>query len=189
MRFLLKSAFTIFLLLLVVPFFAPFLLDRPVTREEQAMPSGRDIGGAISAARGTIDYMSGICNDRPDVCEDGAGLLGYLGSRARQGAEIVYLYLGQQFGDEQKPPQQSPKTDRPETTSESILVDEPTVAQEPPPPADMDPVRTGAIVETAPAPDIPGPVPGLVTPSAEVPVALHIPGYPDRGPVPTPRPR
>ena len=60
MRFLLKSAFMIFVLLLLVPFFAPLMLGGAATREQQALPSGQDIGGAVSAARGTFEYMSGI---------------------------------------------------------------------------------------------------------------------------------
>lgn len=175
MRFLLKSAFMIFLLLLVVPFFAPVLLDRPLSREEQALPSSRDIGGAVSAAKGTFDYMSGICDERPEVCDDSAGMLTFLGRRARQGAEIIYLYLGQHFSDsEETEPEaaQAAKTARP--------VPPQTVVETPPAVETMDPVRTGAIEE--PEPPVP-PAPQLAPEPA-----LHIEGYPDEGPVPTPRP-
>ena len=85
MRFLLKSAFMIFVLLLLVPFFAPLMLGGAATREQQALSSGQDIGGAVSAARGTFEYMSGICDERPDVCNDGSGIISFLGRRARQG--------------------------------------------------------------------------------------------------------
>ena len=175
MRFLLKSAFMIFILLLLVPFFAPLMLGGSATREQQALPSGQDIGGAVSAARGTFEYMSDICDERPDVCSDGAGILGFLGRRARQGAEIVYLYLGQHFGNkaEQKiaetaqatPPH--PRTENIRTVPIAVVPPE-AVADTAP-----DLIQTGAII-------------GQPTPSVS---SVHIPGLPETVPVPTPRPR
>ncbi|WP_174801708.1 DUF5330 domain-containing protein [Martelella limonii] len=163
MRFLLKAAFMIFLLLLVVPFFAPLMLGDAATREQQALPSGQDIGGAVSAARGTFEYMSDICDQRPEVCTDGAGMLGFLGRRARQGAEIVYLYLGQHFGDTaEKPALQTaatPKLARP------VIEPEPVAAEQPAPAAETTPdlIQTGAIDEappsTAPVQVVPVPTP------------------------------
>ena len=176
MRFLLKSAFMIFLLLLVVPFFAPVLLDRPLSREEQALPSGRDIGGAVSAAKGTFDYMSGICDERPEVCDDSAGMLSFLGRRARQGAEIIYLYLGQHFSDSEDAELATAQTEKslPQPSSK-------TVAKTPSSDETMDPVQTGAI-EEQPAPAA-SPEPAVLQEPS-----LHFAGYPDKGPVPTPRP-
>lgn len=168
MRFLLKSAFMIFILLLVVPFFAPLLLGSSATREQQALPSGSDIGGAISAARGTIDYMSGMCDERPEVCTDGAGIMGFLGNRARQGAQIVYLYLGQHFGDKTPEPQTlettSPKTARPAPSAPEVAGNVP------------DLIQTGAILGTA-APEL----------TTQQPSRIDEPGQ--TVPVPTPRPR
>lgn len=172
MRFLLKSAFMIFILLLLVPFFAPLMLGGSATREQQALPSGQDIGGAVSAARGTFEYMSDICDERPDVCSNGAGILGFLGRRAQQGAEIVYLYLGQHFGDksEQKIAE---ATEAPARTDNIRTV--PIAAAPPEPVADTVPdlIKTGAII-------------GQPAPSAP---AVQIPGLPETVPVPTPRPR
>ena len=172
MRFLLKSAFMIFVLLLLVPFFAPLMLGGAATREQQALPSGQDIGGAVSAARGTFEYMSGICDERPDVCNDSSGIISFLGRRARQGAEIVYIYLGQHFGDKTPKPAQetaaAPKVAR-------------TAAPEP-------------VVETPPA-VIAGNTPDLIQTGAiigqpaKVEAPVRIPGLPENVPVPTPRPR
>ena len=178
MRFLLKSAFMIFVLLLLVPFFAPLMLGGAATREQQALPSGQDIGGAVSAARGTFEYMSGICDERPDVCNDGSGIISFLGRRARQGAEIVYIYLGQHFGDKDPQPAQetaaAPKVARPA---------EPEPAVEPKP-----------VVETPPA-VVAGNTPDLIQTGAiigqpaKVEAPVRIPGLPENVPVPTPRPR
>lgn len=172
MRFLLKSAFMIFVLLLLVPFFAPLMLGGAATREQQALPSGQDIGGAVSAARGTFEYMSGICEERPDVCNDGSGIISFLGRRARQGAEIVYIYLGQHFGEKTPKPAQetaaAPKVARP-------VAPEPTVETPPAVVAGNTPdlIQTGAIIGQP----------------AKVEAPVRIPGLPENVPVPTPRPR
>ncbi|MAM09542.1 MAG: hypothetical protein CML23_03575 [Rhizobiaceae bacterium] len=172
MRFLLKSAFMIFVLLLLVPFFAPLMLGGAATREQQALPSGQDIGGAVSAARGTFEYMSGICDERPDVCNDGSGIISFLGRRARQGAEIVYIYLGQHFGDKAPQPAQetaaAPKVARP-VAPEPVVEPPPTVVAGNTP----DLIQTGAIIGQP----------------AKVETPARIPGLPENVPVPTPRPR
>ncbi|AMM85034.1 DUF5330 domain-containing protein [Martelella sp. AD-3] len=181
MRFLLKSAFMIFVLLLIVPFFAPLLLGDKATRNEAMLPSGRDIGSAVSAARGTIDYMSGMCEERPEVCDDGAGLLGFLGRRARQGAEIVYLYLGAHFAEDERvpAPQQARKTTRPEQPAAEVTVVE-RMAEPAETPTDL--IRTGAIT---PEPDI-APAPQPPAPAVQ---PQRISGLPENVPLPTRRPR
>ncbi|MGV0818647.1 DUF5330 domain-containing protein [Martelella sp. AMO21009] len=162
----------IFVLLLLVPFFAPLMLGGAATREQQALPSGQDIGGAVSAARGTFEYMSGICDERPDVCNDGSGIISFLGRRARQGAEIVYIYLGQHFGDKTPKPTQetaaAPKVAR-TATPEPVVEPEPAVVAGNTP----DLIQTGAIVGQP----------------AKVEAPVRIPGLPENVPVPTPRPR
>ncbi|WP_319517196.1 DUF5330 domain-containing protein [uncultured Martelella sp.] len=179
MRFLLKSAFMIFLLLLIVPFFAPVLLGSNSGRHHSALPNSSDIGGAVSAARGTIDYMSGMCDERPDVCDDGAGLLGFLGNRARQGAEIVYLYLDAQFSDtaEEKPEAPAPaasKTTRPADVAPAGTTVSDRMAEEPSTQTDF--IRTGAIAPQDRQPS-----------TATEPVRIS--GLPENVPLPTPRPR
>nr|WP_272210632.1 DUF5330 domain-containing protein [Marinicella sp. W31]MDC2876533.1 DUF5330 domain-containing protein [Marinicella sp. W31] len=179
MRFLLKSAFMIFLLLLIVPFFAPVLLGDKAGRGQAVLPSGEDIGSAVSAARGTIDYMSGMCDERPDVCDDGAGLLGFLGKRARQGAEIVYLYLGEHFSEDkpaQAPASATDKTARPAVPAPTEISPAARMAEIPPAATDL--IRTGAIV---PESEMPEP-----QPAADV---VRISGLPENVPLPTPRPR
>lgn len=185
MRFLLKSAFMIFLLLLVVPFFAPFLLDKPLNSERSAMPGPQEIGGAVSAARGTIEYMSGICEDKPEVCEDGAGILSFLGSRARQGAEIVYIYLGQHFGDN-KTTEEKQADDTYGSTNPAPLADHNLEAERPP----QDMVTTGAIAETNTVSAEPS-APKAVQPPGPVPDAFSpdISGISIDVPIPTRRPR
>lgn len=179
MRFLLKSAFMIFVLLLVIPFFAPLLIDKPVKSAPNPMPSGQDIGNAVSAARGTIEYMSGICEDRPEVCENSAGVLSFLGNRARQGAEIVYLYLGEKFGDDDKIQEEQPRQQPVEPGLVGPTADITTETR-----TTSDLLVTGAISDEnlpdAPVASVP-PIPEQYR--------IDAASLPRNVPVPTPRPR
>lgn len=85
MGFLIKSAFWLSLVLLVIPF------------------GGNDNGepsvGAIEtffAARAVIDDMSGLCERRPQACEVGRSAVHTIGARARESARIAYAMLGEE---------------------------------------------------------------------------------------------
>ena len=89
MGFLIKSAFWLSLVLLIIPF------------------GGKDGGGTPSvgavetflAARAVIDDMSGLCERRPEACEVGRSAFQTIGVRAREGARIAYDMLDERFGE------------------------------------------------------------------------------------------
>jgi len=107
MRFLIKSAFWLSLVLLVIPFGG------------SDSPDGRPTIGAVEAfvaARAVIDDFSGLCERRPDACEVGRSAMTTIGIRAREGARIAYGVLDEHFGEGGHPvhtgsipmPQESP---------------------------------------------------------------------------------
>lgn len=88
MGFLIKCAFWLSLVLLVIPF-------------GNGGDNGEPTIGAIEAflaARAVIDDMSGLCERRPDACEVGRSAVHTIGIRAREGARIAYDVLDEQFG-------------------------------------------------------------------------------------------
>jgi hypothetical protein len=89
MGFLIRSAFWLSLLLLIIPFGG-------------TSGSGGDVDAveAISAAREAFHDMSGICERKPDVCETAGAALETIGIRAREGAKIAYETLDERFGEE-----------------------------------------------------------------------------------------
>lgn len=90
MGFLIRSAFWLSLVLLIVPFGG---------QDAEGQPSV----GAVEtflAARAVIDDMSGLCERRPDACEVGRSAFQTIGGRAREGARIAYGLLDERFGDE-----------------------------------------------------------------------------------------
>lgn len=86
MGFLIKSAFWLSLVLLVIPF----------GNDEDG---GRRVGAveAFLAARAVIDDMSGLCERRPEACEVGRSALHTIGVRARESARIAYDMLDEQL--------------------------------------------------------------------------------------------
>lgn len=90
MGFLIKSAFWLSLVLLLIPF------------------GGQDTEGQASigpvetfmAARAVIGDVAGLCERRPDACEFGRSALHMIGIRAREGARIAYGMLDEQLGED-----------------------------------------------------------------------------------------
>lgn len=82
MGFLIRSAFWLSLVLLVIPF------------------GGKDneptVGAieAFFAVRAVIDDMSSLCERRPQACETGRTAFHTIGTRARESARIAYNMLG-----------------------------------------------------------------------------------------------
>ncbi len=90
MGFLVKSAFWLSLVLLVIPFGGG---------NENGEPSV----GAVEtffAARAVIDDMAGLCERRPQACEVGRSAFHTIGVRAREGARIAYDMLDERFGEQ-----------------------------------------------------------------------------------------
>lgn len=99
MGFLIRSAFWLSLVLLVIPF------------------GGKDneptVGAieAFFAARAVIDDMSGLCERRPQACEVGRSAFHTIGTRARESARIAYDMLGDG--------QETPETSADQASTES----------------------------------------------------------------------
>lgn len=87
MRFLIKSAFWLSLVLLVIPFGGEN--DEPTVGAIEA----------FFAARAVIDDMSGLCERRPYACEIGRSAFHTISIRARDGARLVYEMLGEERQD------------------------------------------------------------------------------------------
>ena len=87
MGFLIKSAFWLSIVLLLIPF-GTNSNDEPTIGAVEA----------FLAARALVDDMSGLCERRPDVCEVGRAAMQTIGIRARETARIAYTTLDEHFG-------------------------------------------------------------------------------------------
>lgn len=93
MGFLIKCAFWLSLVLLVIPF-------------GNSDGSGEPTIGAVEtflAARAVLDDVSGLCERRPEACEVGRSAFHTIGVRAREGARIAYDMLDEHFGEAAAP--------------------------------------------------------------------------------------
>lgn len=93
MGFLIKSAFWLSLVLLVIPLGGG---------EGESQPAVGPVD-TFFAARAVIDDVSGLCDRRPQVCEVGRSALQTIGVRAREGARIAYGMLDEHFGEADAP--------------------------------------------------------------------------------------
>lgn len=89
MGFLLRSAFWLSLVLLVLPIAPEGAADAPQVGPFQA----------LGAAREAIGDVSGLCERKPDVCETGRAALQTIGVRAREGARIAYELLDEHLAE------------------------------------------------------------------------------------------
>lgn len=94
MWWLIKGSFWFSLVLVLLPFFSAGSSDRLANAPPVEM------GDAFAAATGAYTYLSGLCSEKPDVCEKGAKTFTALGYRAREGAFVAYQYLNEKFADE-----------------------------------------------------------------------------------------
>jgi hypothetical protein len=88
MGFLIRSAFWLSLVLLVVPF-------------EAGSEHADTIGPlqALHAAREAMSDVSGICERKPEVCETGRAAFQTIGLRAREGVKTAYEMLDDTSGE------------------------------------------------------------------------------------------
>ncbi len=89
MGFLIKSAFWLSLVLLLIPFGG-----KGADGEQQVGPVD-----TLMAARAFIGDVAGLCERQPDTCEVGKAALNTIGVRAREGARIAYGLLDEHFGE------------------------------------------------------------------------------------------
>ncbi|MEE4011494.1 DUF5330 domain-containing protein [Roseibium sp. FZY0029] len=88
MFFLLRTAFWLTLVLVLIPLGS----DREDTSAENIDPVS-----AFLAAQATMSDIGGFCGRNPQACETGGDALTAIGSRARDGARIVYEFLDTQI--------------------------------------------------------------------------------------------
>jgi len=95
-RFVIKSAFWLFIVLVGITLFVP----PPDDEARQGQPySTMD---ALSAVRGVIADLGGFCQRNEETCETGKSFFSSLGLRARDGAAMLTQFLDRQFsGDEE----------------------------------------------------------------------------------------
>ncbi len=94
MWWLIKGSFWFSLVLVLLP----FLSAGSSARLANAPPV--EMADAFSAVTGAYTYLSGLCDQKPDVCEKGAKTFTALGYRAREGAYVAFEYLNQKFADD-----------------------------------------------------------------------------------------
>ena len=91
MRFLLKLAFWLTIVVLLLP----------TDRAQQGAPSPQ-IGttDAVSATNAVVSDMRRFCVRQPDACAVGSQALVQFGYKAQAGAKMLYEFLGDQLGRE-----------------------------------------------------------------------------------------
>jgi hypothetical protein len=84
MGFILRSAFWLCLILLLLP----------LGTAEQS-PDLEPVGPVVAfmAAREAVSDMAGICERKPEVCETGRSLAHTLAGRAREGARLALAWV------------------------------------------------------------------------------------------------
>jgi hypothetical protein len=90
MFFLLRTAFWLTLVLVLIPIGS----EKESTPVETINPVS-----AYLAAQATVSDIGGFCDRNPLACETGGNALTAIGSRARDGARMVYEYLDTQVAD------------------------------------------------------------------------------------------
>jgi hypothetical protein len=90
MFFLLRTAFWLTLVLVLIPLGS----DQEGTAAEKVDPVS-----AFLAAQATVSDIGSFCSRNPQACETGGNALTAIGSRARDGARIVYEFLDTNIAD------------------------------------------------------------------------------------------
>ncbi|QFT31575.1 hypothetical protein FIV00_13855 [Labrenzia sp. THAF82] len=91
MFFLMRTAFWLTLVLVLIPLGS----DENSTQVDTVNPVS-----AYLAAQATVSDIGSFCSRNPDACETGGDALSAIGSRARDGARIVYQFLDQQVAND-----------------------------------------------------------------------------------------
>lgn len=88
MFFLMRTTFWLTLVLVLISF-----------GSEEKTEASVDPIKAFFAAQATVADLGGFCGRNPQVCETGGEALSAIGSRAREGARLVYEFLGDQTAE------------------------------------------------------------------------------------------
>ncbi|WP_305988786.1 DUF5330 domain-containing protein [Roseibium sp. MMSF_3544] len=93
MLFLLRTAFWLTLVLVLIPLGSE--QERPAEQTAAVDPVS-----AFIAAQATVSDIGGFCSRNPQACETGGNALTVIGSRAKDGARIVFDFLDTQITDD-----------------------------------------------------------------------------------------
>jgi len=97
-RFLIKTAFWLFTLLVGITLFAP-LPDK-----EAGQGSSYSAMDTLSLIKGAIADLGGFCERNEETCQSGKMFFNSLGARARDGAGLLYQFLDRQVTEEPRDP-------------------------------------------------------------------------------------
>jgi hypothetical protein len=88
MFFLLRTAFWLGVVLVLLPTFAGQESSKPASVQSQV-----SAGDAVSAAGATVADLVNFCDRQPGACVVGAQAAAVVGEKAQAGAKILYDYL------------------------------------------------------------------------------------------------
>lgn len=92
MRFLIKAAFWLTIVVLFLP--GDSARERHVSRS-QVSPLE-----ALGAAQAAVEDASGFCSRQPDACTIGSQAFQTFGEKAQHGAKLLYEFLSAHFADD-----------------------------------------------------------------------------------------
>jgi hypothetical protein len=98
MRFLLKMAFWLGVVLVLLP----------SGGTSSAPKVDISAGDAFTAARATVTDAQKFCERQPDTCEIGSQAAVAIGHRAQAGAKMVYKFLNEKLGPNEQGPETTP---------------------------------------------------------------------------------
>ena len=89
MRFLLKAAFWLTIVLILLP--------SGGTKDSQTGTEQISASEAVSAASAAVSDMRGFCARQPDACTVGSQVAVALGQKAQAGAKMLYEFLNEKL--------------------------------------------------------------------------------------------
>lgn len=93
MRFLIKAAFWLAIVVLLLP-------AEPAKQGQQPQVGAIE---ALGAAQAAVEDAGGFCTRNPGACETGAQAFQNFGEKAQYGAKLLYEFLSARFaGDEEQ---------------------------------------------------------------------------------------
>jgi len=91
MRFLIKAAFWLTIVVLFLPAGAG--------KERDALRAQVSPIEALGAAQAAVEDASGFCSRQPDACQVGSQAFQTFGEKAQHGAKLLYEFLSAHFAD------------------------------------------------------------------------------------------
>jgi len=132
MRFLLKVAFWLTIVVLLLP------VDTKQDQRARVSPLE-----ALGAAQAAVEDASAFCTRKPEACEIGAQAFQTFGEKALQGAKLLYEFLAVRFTD---------KADVPARGATGSIKREPRPGEHTLTPNDLEPAWNGPGAPPVPVP-------------------------------------